>query len=159
MVKKKKLNKTGNKTLRLFQQTDFAVDFWSRQGRMFYNGWIEKAIEAYADQLSDETDVNWREVYDPDDSVRQLRVFALNPSFYPFSDEELEERAFVLEHHAFFYTKRSSGKPGVIRANARVLFPRLREFMATQEKNFAATQKEMTKALRDQGLSVDESKP
>lgn len=108
MVKKKKLNKTGNKTLRLFQQTDFAVDFWSRQGRMFYNGWIEKAIEAYADQLSDETDVNWREVYDPDDSVRQLRVFALNPSFYPFSDEELEERAFVLEHHAFFLLCNSS---------------------------------------------------
>lgn len=156
---KAKLKKSEGKTLRLFKQTDFAIEFWARRLRQSDNAFIEAACEHYADVLSEQHAVDWRELFDVDDSIRQLRLYMQKDGSYPFTDEEEAERDFVREHVAFFYNRRADGSPSVNKPAARVLFPRVSEFMALQKKNYASAAKAMREALKEQGLPPEASKP
>lgn len=69
--------KTAHTTIRVREQSRFAIEFWSRLKRQSANEWMEQACEFHADELARQHGLSWRGLWHIEPAVRELRTFLL----------------------------------------------------------------------------------
>ena len=144
--------KTAHTTIRVREQSRFAIEFWSRLKRQSANEWMEQACEFHADELARQHGLSWRGLWHIEPAVRELRTFLLDDAVFPFTNEQELVRNFVMLHRAFFYDeKRGALSVNVPRAVA--LWPIVIDVM-NQSGDFWDKGKALAAALNAAGFEA-----
>lgn len=138
-------------SFRISDRAKFAARFLARTAGVSDAIAVEKAISDAADKSH--ASMSWRELWDEEESVRTLRLWAL-PEFKPSTESasrnETERVAFVAAHAQFFYRDKARLAPD--RARAMILWehvPELEHLWRTKRtEDYHCAAKEMVKILR-----------
>lgn len=139
-------------SFRLSERAKFAARFLARTGDRGTSEALEleKALEMMAGERS--TSSSWLELWDENEAVRQLRLYALpefKPSEHPRDNEKVIAQ-FLSTHAQFFYRNKSRGEPD--RAKAEILWPHIDElatlWMTKKSEDYWCAAKQMASLLR-----------
>ena len=133
MVQEPKRSKTESLTLRLDPKTKFILEFVARINGQSITTVVERAIKNSSQSVcvnpnreNDEEAVrNWTNFWDPDESVRTLKLIS-DPD-YPTTFEEDELLSFIKDHWQFFYV--TATRHVVRSAYVQILWPNIDRYL------------------------------
>lgn len=133
MVLEPKRSKTESLSLRLDPKTKFILEFVARINGQSITTVVERAIKNSSQSVfvnpnridDEEPPRNWTQFWDPDESVRTLKL--ISDSDYPTTFEEDEILSFVKDHWRFFYT--SPMRHSVVPAYVQILWPNMDRYL------------------------------
>lgn len=142
--------KLKHTAMRISEMHRFGLRFLARTGDESDSMAVERAVQDRADSRSESTSRSWRDLWDPEESVRFLALWAL-PEFRIGSDKDEKILVpFVAAHREFFYSDKARTIPH--RARAIILWPHRFDMEAlwrkTMHEDYHAAAKEMAKLLR-----------
>jgi hypothetical protein len=151
-----KASRSAQKTLKMTPRADFAVQVFAplsgQSGNAYISAAIEERIAAHAKKFG----IDFARLWHPDATIRELRLFLLSDE-YPFTEEQLERRAFIIAHMPFFYERDGDGA-AVNERRARELYPRLDEWRTVEGDHWEAGRR-MAAHLKQRGLTAPEWPP